>query len=226
MANNNLKSMIRELVRKELEEMTSSGAAGAYLTPNAFGSTNKKSATSLGMKLVNKEQEKDLKDDTTVTEDANKPALKWRDHQGDLIARTKLNKFVVCKEKGTSTYVLQVNDKVTAVGSIEDCKNAAEDIENRKIKEGAFPIITRHLAKLTEGKIVEYDDMTPRQKIYQLSREAKRSVNEIELLLDKMLAIKQEDSVNSDDYYKRTHKALQTMNEKIKHCILKMNSMK
>jgi hypothetical protein len=95
-----------------------------------------------------------------------------------------------------------------------------------KVKESALPIVKRGLARLTEGKIVEYEDMTPRQKIYQLSREAKRSVNEIELLLDKMLAIKETDGVNSDDYYKRTHKALQVMNEKIKHCILKMNSMK
>jgi hypothetical protein len=222
----NLKTMIRELVRKELEEMTSSGAAGAYLTPNAFGGPpDKKTTEVLGMKEVGSEKKEDTEDKTTVKEAEHIPILKWKPVNGDLVAKHKGYGFSIY-DIGAS-YVLQVNGKNRIKGTITVCKAAAEDIVHGTLKEDeALPVQRRHLAKLTEGRIVEYEDMTPRQKIYQLSREAKRSVNEIELLLDKMLAIKETDGVNSDDYYKRTHKALQTMNEKIKHCILKMNSMK
>jgi hypothetical protein len=60
-----LRKLIRELVEEELDEVTSSGAAGPYNTPFAFrGNTAdgkakaKKNATQAGMTLVDKSQEK------------------------------------------------------------------------------------------------------------------------------------------------------------------------
>ncbi|MFA5392729.1 MAG: hypothetical protein WC306_03580 [Candidatus Paceibacterota bacterium] len=213
----NLKSVIRELVRKELKEMTGTAAVPGYLTPNAFGSTNKKSAESLGMKMISKEQEED---ETTVKEDVVQEMSTIQD-QWNVIS--KFGREKVLKNLGIKNIGNLINLKFDELPMDVQLKLTAKF---NKVKESALPIVKRGLARLTEGKIVEYEDMTPRQKIYQLSREARRSVNEIELLLDKMLAIKQEEGVNSDDYYKRTHTALQKMNEKIKHCILKMNSMK
>ena len=158
-----LRKFVREAVKNKLKEMTGSGAAGAFSTPKAFGSTNKKSAEADGMKLISREQEEDS---TTVKE------------------------------------------------------------------EDVLPFITRHFEKIAEGldpvirPTQQGEELTPRQKIYQMTRDAKKSVDSIELLLDKILSVKKEGNVNSDDYYKRTHKALSVMNEKIKRCILKMNSMK
>jgi hypothetical protein len=67
----NLNKFIEELIQeveKELDEATTSGAAGAYSTPNAFsdnGSKDKKKkkkiATQLGMKLVGKVNESKTK---------------------------------------------------------------------------------------------------------------------------------------------------------------------
>jgi hypothetical protein len=217
MANENLKEMIREIIRKELEEMTGTAAVPGYLTPNAFGSTNKKSAESLGMKMVNKKQEED---ETTVKEDIVQEMSTIQDQWN---AISKFGRTKVLTNMGIKNIGNLINLQFAELPMDIQIKLNAKF---NKVKENALPIVKRGLARLTEGKIVEYEDMTPRQKIYQLSREARRSVNEIELLLDKMLTIKQEEGVNSDDYYKRTHTALQKMNEKIKHCILKMNSMK
>lgn len=63
-----IKKLLRELVEEVIAEMTSSGAAGAYLTPNAFrGHKSNKSATEKSMpggKVVGKEST----DDTTIDE--------------------------------------------------------------------------------------------------------------------------------------------------------------
>lgn len=155
-----LKTMIEEMVKDALKEISATGSGEGYLTPKAFGSPKKKTTEVLGLKTVKKDTPED---ETTVKE------------------------------------------------------------------EDALPFITRHFEPITEGvetTEVPEKELTPRQKIYQMTRQAKQSVDGIELLLDKMLALKKEENVNSDDYYKRTHKALSVMNEKIKRCILKMNSMK
>ena len=107
-------------------------------------------------------------------------------------------------------------------------KEVGESKKDELKEDDLLPFITRHLQPITEDiePGIHPEELTPRQKIYKLTREARNNVNQIELLLDKVLKIKKEENVNSDDYYKRTHKALAQMNEKIKHCILKMNSMK
>ncbi len=68
MKNDDLKKIIRELVDEVLNEMTTSGAAGSYLTPNAFrGHKSKKETAEKSMpggKVVGKEDT----DDTTVGE--------------------------------------------------------------------------------------------------------------------------------------------------------------
>jgi hypothetical protein len=67
--NSKIKSMIREIIDEVIEEMTTSGAAGAYLTPNAFrGHHSKKKEAERSMpggKVVGKDDETD---DTTVGE--------------------------------------------------------------------------------------------------------------------------------------------------------------
>ena len=63
-----LKEYIRSLVQQELEEMSSSGAAGAYMTPNAFAKKGQK--TNAATKYAEKEGWKVTKGETTMPSDS------------------------------------------------------------------------------------------------------------------------------------------------------------
>jgi hypothetical protein len=47
-----LQSLIRELIRNEVKEMSTSGNVGAYATPFAFGNSKKKKKGYMGYKEI------------------------------------------------------------------------------------------------------------------------------------------------------------------------------
>ena len=71
---------------------------------------------------------------------------------------------------------------------------------------------------IKEGKYHEYrndDTMSPKQKIGQSMREVRDGLNHLEKLVKMNVRLKNELSVNSDSYWKNTHKALHKISERL-----------
>ena len=72
--------------------------------------------------------------------------------------------------------------------------------------------------KVSEGKYHDYkkdESMTPKQKIGKSMREVKNSLNELSKLIDMNVKLKNELNVDSQSYWKNTHKALHKISERL-----------
>lgn len=76
----NLKQLIHELVEETLDEMTTSAAAGPYMSKNAFRGHKSKNAVALRSMPGGKVVGKDVTDDTTIGEDSALQVVR-RDHE-------------------------------------------------------------------------------------------------------------------------------------------------
>ena len=84
-----IKEYIREMVRKELEEISTSDGAGAYLTPNAFRGNKEKNitkvrriATQMGYKL-SPQGEKDLNRPADKLETLAEGKMRYHEYKKD-----------------------------------------------------------------------------------------------------------------------------------------------
>ena len=124
-----LKEIIRELIKKELEEASTSAATPGYQTPMAFSGGRKK----------DKKKKRDI----------------------------------------------------------------AKSVYNESINEGRY-----HDYRNDES-------MTPKQKIGRSMREIRDSLNELNRLVKMNVRLKNELNVNSQSYWKNTHKALNKISERL-----------
>jgi len=72
--------------------------------------------------------------------------------------------------------------------------------------------------RVKEGKYHDYrndESMTPKQKIGKSMREVKNSLSELSKLIDMNIKLKKELKVNSQSYWKNTHKALNKISERL-----------
>ena len=72
--------------------------------------------------------------------------------------------------------------------------------------------------KVHEGKYHEYrndESMTPKQKIGRSMREVRDGLNHLEKLVKMNVRLKNELKVDSDSYWKNTHKALHKISERL-----------
>ena len=79
-------------------------------------------------------------------------------------------------------------------------------------------ILTSLQESVNEGKYHDYrndESLTPRQKIGSSMREVKNSLNELSKLIDMNVKLKNELNVNSQSYWKNTHKALNKIGERL-----------
>jgi hypothetical protein len=73
-------------------------------------------------------------------------------------------------------------------------------------------------SKVTEGKYHDYrndETMTPKQKIGRSMREVRDGLNGLEKLVKMNVKLKNELNVNSQSYWKNTHKALHKISERL-----------
>ena len=103
----------------------------------------------------------------------------------------------------------QNDDKV--VSEIEYLFEKAEEmlkiVEDKKYNES-----------INEGKYHDYrndESMTPKQKIGRSMREIRDSLNELNKLVKMNVRLKNELNVNSQSYWKNTHKALNKISERL-----------
>ena len=93
-------------------------------------------------------------------------------------------------------------------------KNRKKD----KKKEDEISTNSTGYSKVNEGKYHDYrndDTMSPKQKIGKSMREVRDGLNHLEKLVKMNVRLKNELKVNSDSYWKNTHKALHKISERL-----------
>ena len=87
-----------------------------------------------------------------------------------------------------------------------------------KKKEDKISTNSTGYTKVNEGKYHDYrndDTLSPKQKIGRSMREVRDGLNHLEKLVKMNVRLKNELSVNSDSYWKNTHKALHKISERL-----------
>jgi len=259
-----LKEIVRKLIKKEVEEASTSGATPGYQTPNAFtGGSNKGkkkkkdiSTNSTGYNMVNEgitptgysAFERILRYMMPYFKDLQK-ALKKRD-----------DKEVISHVEDIYEYVLTMrgylkNKKYTE--SINEFKNMSPGLKRALAQKGYGPIfftidqskkqlkqlkysrgeildtlytmfgkedpkivakIKESVNKVNEGKYHDYrndETLSPKQKIGRSMREIRDSLTELNKLVKMNVRLKNELNVNSQSYWKNTHKALNKISERL-----------
>ena len=189
-----LKEIVRKLIRKEVEEASTSSATPGYQTPMAFSGGRKK----------DKKKKKKIANAagySVVKENINSSGysqLKKPLH-GATLAIKILNRAL--KQ--------QNDDKV--VSEIEYLFEKAEEmlkiVEDKKYNES-----------INEGKYHDYrndESKTPKQKIGRSMREIRDSLNNLDKLVKMNVRLKNELKVDSRSYWKNTHKALNKISERL-----------
>ena len=83
--------------------------------------------------------------------------------------------------------------------------------------------------RVKEGKYHQYkndESMTPKQKIGKSMREVRNSLNELSKLIDMNVKLKNELNVDSQSYWKNTHKALHKISERLVKLANKVGQLK
>ena len=190
-----LKEIIRELIKKELGEASTFAATPGYQTPYAFtgksakGKKKKKkiSTNSTGYDVVKEE----------IT-DAGYSELGKRGHNLPRAAK----QFIMALRKKDDREIEKYIDIIADL-----MKWMQTTLKNPRFKES-----------ISEGKYHDYrndESMTPKQKIGRSMREVRDGLNNLEQLVKMNVKLKNELNVNSESYWKNTHKALHKISERL-----------
>ena len=195
------KEILKNLIRKEIEEASTTVTAGGgegqgihYDTPKAFstGSGHPTDGEVGGYEKV-KEQVNEVmfavkvkKDDTTIQ------TIVGASSKGQ--AKTKVGRML----KGGLKDIISVSRIQPAFSKQMDKK-----IEN--VNEGKSRY---HTWK-------EDTTLTPKQKIGRAIREVRSSLSDLSKTIDRSVKLKTEMEVNSSDYWKTTHRALSKISERL-----------
>ena len=88
----------------------------------------------------------------------------------------------------------------------------------KKKKEDEISTNSTGYKKVNEGKYHDYrndESLTPKQKIGRSMREVRDGLNGLEKLVKMNVKLKNELNVNSQSYWKNTHKALHKISERL-----------
>ena len=190
-----LKEIIRELIQQELREATVTGAIdggeGPPKTPKAFGNKKKKkkeiSTNSTGYNVVKEE----------IT-DAGYLQLGKRAHNLPRAAKQLITALRNKDDREIEKYIDIMADLM---------KWMQTQLKNPRFNES-----------INEGKYHDYrndESMTPKQKIGRSMREVRDGLNNLEQLVKMNVKLKNELNVNSESYWKNTHKALHKISERL-----------
>ena len=232
--NNKLIKIIKELVKQELEEIsTTDSAGGQYMTPHAFSKKKlkkKKAGYSGGHEDPKIGGSYILAKDSKLRGGAV--------GMGGITHHKKLNRPTGKLNESIKMHTITGNKRFmtkTALPILRKygAKNIKVNLVAGDYLEVRFPIDSRKLKKLDKelkrknktayGGIVEGryhqwrndDTKTPKQKIGIAMRETRDSLNELERVVNYNVKLKNELKVDSRDYWKNTHKALSKISERL-----------
>jgi hypothetical protein len=207
-----LKEYIKELVRKEMDEMSVSGDAGPYSTPFAFAKKGQKTnaaiqtAQSQGMKLAPKGIPSDskIKDYKAIWKSAKKPSYKmYKESDYDKVS-----------QQGQPSQYTAASGYTAPSGYTA----ASEYDKNENMKESLLNIIEKEMInEVTYGKFKkDVKHRTKSEQLHKAIREVKRKLAEIDRIVEYTSRMKQELSEDGGiNYWKATQKNVATISEMV-----------
>ena len=211
------KEILKNLLRKEIEEASTTVSAGGgtgtgiyYDTPKAFSGKGKKD----GVPLDRRKQVASGSGYEPVEEAKFAVTI-------DLGLKVGDGKVIVdAGSKGSAiTMVARVQP---GVGKQVDKKieGFASDAQRRAAFASGYKAKGKKKKKegVNEGRYHDWrndESLTPRQKIGRSIREVKNSLKQLSKMIDFNVRLKNELKVNSGSYWKTTHKALNNISERL-----------
>ena len=189
-----LKQIVRELIKKEVEEASTSSATPGYQTPYAFSGGRKKDKKKK-KKIANAAGYSVVKEEITS---AGYSEIGKRGRYLPLAAK----EFIKALKKQDDREVIK---NIEYIADLMDFMKDA--LKNKKYNES-----------INEGRYHDYrndESMTPKQKIGRSMREIRDSLNELNRLVKMNVRLKNELKVDSRSYWKNTHKALNKISERL-----------
>jgi len=192
---------LRKIIRKELEEVSTSAATPGYMTPNAFSGTGKMDrrdsvASGSGFEKVESAG--------AVESPINEVMFAVKIKKDD----TTIQTIVGASSKGQAK---------TKVGRM--LKGGMKDIISVSRIQPAFSKqMDKKIESVNEGRYHDWrndESLTPKQKIGRSMREVKNSLNTLSKQIDFNVRLKNELNVDTKSYWKTTHKALNQISERL-----------
>tara|TARA_Y100000004_G_scaffold28088_1_gene28809 strand:+ start:1807 stop:2457 length:651 start_codon:yes stop_codon:yes gene_type:complete len=195
------KEILRHLIRKEIEEVSTTVTAGGsqgtgiyYDTPKAFSS---------GSKAHPKDGE--VGGYKKVKEQVNEVMFAVKIDKGDgEVIQTIVNASSKSQAKARIARILK--------GGLK----AVKDVQ--RVQPSLGKQIDKKLENVSEGKYHQWrndETLTPKQKIGRSMREVKNALNSLSKQIDFNVRLKNELNVDSSSYWKTTHKALNQISERL-----------
>jgi hypothetical protein len=189
-----LKEIVRKIIKKEVEEASTSSATPGYQTPMAFSGGRKKDKKKK-KKIANAAGYSVVKEEITS---AGYSEIGKRGRYLPLAAK----EFIKALKKQDDREVIK---NIEYIADLMDFMKDA--LKNKKYNES-----------INEGKYHDYrndESMTPKQKIGRSMREIRDSLNNLDKLVKMNVRLKNELKVDSRSYWKNTHKALNKISERL-----------
>ena len=189
-----LRALVRELIKKELDEASVTGnidgGEGPPKTPYAFRGKRKK----------DKDKEKKIATNSTG------------------YAKVSEAKFHVKTEVGS--VIVDASGKAEAIMKVAKAlkKGRKGVISANRVGVSKAKQVSQKLENVTEGKYHDYrndESLTPKQKIGYSMREVRDKLNELDKLVKMNVRLKNEIGVDSTSYWKRTHTAMKKISERL-----------
>ena len=203
---------LRQLIKREIEEVSTSSATPGYMTPNAFSGTGKMDrrdsvASGSGFEKV----ESVTTDEGSLNEVMFAVKIKKDD--------TTIQTIVGASSKGQAK---------TKIGRM--LKGGMKDIISVSRIQPAFgKQIDKKIENVTEGRYHDWkrdESLTPRQKIGKSIREVRHSLSELDRVVKMAVKLKTELNMDSGSYWKNTHKALTKISERLVKMANKVGNLK
>ena len=203
---------LRKIIRKELEEVSTSAATPGYMTPNAFSGTGKMDrrdsvASGSGFEKVESAG--------AVESPINEVMFAVKIKKDD----TTIQTIVGASSKGQAK---------TKVGRM--LKGGMKDIISVSRIQPAFSKqMDKKIESVTEGRYHDWrndESLTPKQKIGKSIREVRHSLSELDRVVKMAVKLKTELNMDSRSYWKNTHKALTKISERLVKMANKVGNLK
>ena len=188
-----LEALVRELIKKELEEVSVTGnldgGAGPPKTPYAFSGKRKK----------DKDKEKKIAKQSGYSMSEAKFHVKV----GDLGS-------VLVDASGKSDAMMKVAKALKG--------GRKQIISAKRVGVSQAKQVDKKIESVTEGKYHDYrndESLSAKQKIGYSMREVRDKLNELDKLVKMNVRLKNEIGVDSKTYWKRTHGAMKKISERL-----------
>tara|TARA_A100001515_G_scaffold95070_1_gene76179 strand:+ start:1933 stop:2550 length:618 start_codon:yes stop_codon:yes gene_type:complete len=200
-----LKEYIREIIKDELEEASTSANVPGYQTPFAFSDPKKDKK---------KKKKRDLGSTgyNYVSEEITSAGYSEIGKRGRYLPLAT-KEFIKALKKQDDREVIK------NIEYIADLMDFMKDtLKNKKYNES-----------INEGKYHDYrndETLTPKQKIGKSMREIRDSLNNLDKVVKMNVRLKNELNVDSRSYWKNTHKALNKISERLVKLANKVGQLK